>query len=467
MATRRSVAIYARISQDRGGEGLGVDRQLQDCREKTARLGWTVADEYVDNDISAYDRRKKRPAYERMLADIAAGERDAVVVYHIDRLHRAPIELERFVDVCSIAGVKDLKTVSGDYDLGTGDGLLHARLLGIVAAAEGDAKSRRGKRKMREKAENGQPHGGGMRPFGFEKDQITHHPEEAAVIREAASRALAGESLTSLVRWLDEADVRTVTGRPWATTTLRQLLTNPRNWGVRTYKGAEPVKAVWEPIIDPADGARLRSVLLDPSRRTNRTARRYLLSGLGRCGRCGEVLVSHPKRGVRKYECRTSANHKGCGKISITAELLEEWVVEAVLHALDSPAMAQSLAPGSDDTETERIRAEVTRLRQRQEELAEMYADGEIDRAGWSTARNRMQNRVRDLDSALAGLTRRHAADPYLGKGEELRQQWEQMNLDRQVAIVKSVLNHVTVLPATVPGRHGLDPARVQPDWRR
>lgn len=44
----RAVGIYARISQDREGDGLGVARQLDDCREEAARRDWQVAEEYVD-----------------------------------------------------------------------------------------------------------------------------------------------------------------------------------------------------------------------------------------------------------------------------------------------------------------------------------------------------------------------------------------------------------------------------------
>jgi len=50
---RRAVAVYARISQDRDGTSLGVARQLADCRAEAARRGWTVAQEYVDDDVSA------------------------------------------------------------------------------------------------------------------------------------------------------------------------------------------------------------------------------------------------------------------------------------------------------------------------------------------------------------------------------------------------------------------------------
>ena len=107
---------------------------MVDCRKLAEQLGWTIGEEYVDNDISAYSGRK-RPAYEAMLEEIAAGRRDAVVVYHADRLTRRPIELEQFLEVVTAAGVRQVRFVAGgDIDVGNGDGLLVLRMLAAVAA---------------------------------------------------------------------------------------------------------------------------------------------------------------------------------------------------------------------------------------------------------------------------------------------------------------------------------------------
>ncbi|MEO6988327.1 MAG: recombinase family protein, partial [Aquihabitans sp.] len=75
-------AIYARISSD-DGTALGVARQVEDCERLAVELGWEVAEVYVDNDVSAYSG-KKRPAFERMVADLRDGYRDGVLVYHLD-----------------------------------------------------------------------------------------------------------------------------------------------------------------------------------------------------------------------------------------------------------------------------------------------------------------------------------------------------------------------------------------------
>src|SRR5680860_769955 len=95
----RSAAVYARISSDVSGEKLGVTRQLEDFRNLAKDRGWVIGEEYVDNDVSAYSG-KPRPAYARMIADLQAGTRDAVIVYNLDRLHRRPVELEEFVALC-------------------------------------------------------------------------------------------------------------------------------------------------------------------------------------------------------------------------------------------------------------------------------------------------------------------------------------------------------------------------------
>lgn len=57
MPRRSGVAIYAGMAQDREGAGLGVLRQLEDCRTAAETLDWQVAEEYVDDDISAYSAR--------------------------------------------------------------------------------------------------------------------------------------------------------------------------------------------------------------------------------------------------------------------------------------------------------------------------------------------------------------------------------------------------------------------------
>ena len=210
----------------------------------------------MDDDISAY-AGKTRPAYRRLLADIRSGDIDAVAVWHIDRLTRHPKELEEFFDVCKTAGVRDLASVSGDIDLATHDGQFLARILGAVARKESDDKSRRIQRKALELAQAGKVGGGGTRPYGYERDRKTIVPAEARIIREAAGRILAGDSLRSVCTDLNQRGIPTVTGRPWIPTVLRNMLASPRVSGQREHHGEIIGSAEWPQIITLAQTAQL------------------------------------------------------------------------------------------------------------------------------------------------------------------------------------------------------------------
>lgn len=318
----RRAAIYCRISQVRDHEALGVGRQEADCRAVVERYGWELVDVYIDNDVSAYARRQ-RPSYERMLADVSRGAVDAVVVYHADRLHRKPAELEEFVQIMTRAGAV-VRFVRSDVDISTGDGLMMLRIMGAVAANESATKSRRIARKRQEEAEQGKPFtGGNRRPFGFEEDRITHRLDEAEVIRDLAARYLAGESLRSLCTWLDDQGVETVTGSGWRTPSLGDMLRSGRIAGLRVHKGQVIGPGQWEPIITPEQREQIIARMEARKYTGERSVRTYLLTGLLRCAKCGAKMFARPRGEVRRYACIKGPDHRGCGAMSVVADPLE------------------------------------------------------------------------------------------------------------------------------------------------
>jgi len=70
---REKTAIYCRISDDRDGTGLGVQRQEIDCRRLAEDKELTDIEVFTDNDISAFSG-KKRPQYLEMMARIKSVE---------------------------------------------------------------------------------------------------------------------------------------------------------------------------------------------------------------------------------------------------------------------------------------------------------------------------------------------------------------------------------------------------------
>lgn len=444
---------------------MGVKRQVADCRKLAASLGWTVADEYVDNDVSAFSG-KRRPEYERMLADLRDGLRDAVIVYHVDRLTRRPVELEQFVATVDAAGVKHVRFVVGDMDLGTGDGLMVARMLGAIAAHESATKSRRVRRKMEQNAEAGLPHGTWQRPFGYEDDKVTIRESEAVVLREVVDRFLSGESLRSLCAWMDAEGVTTPYGNEWRTTTLRHILRGGRIAGLRDHNGQVVGKAVWPGIITEEQRRRVLAVFEQRKRSGRRAVQSYLLTGLLRCGKCGGKLFSSPREGSRRYVCVSGPDHRGCGGIHVTAEPLEALITEAVLFRLDTPQLGKALSGTKGrDRDTAKVADDLGAQRKRLDELAAMFGAGEITRREWLAARKPIEAAIESAERRLAHQTGTAQLRGLAGQGAALREQWSGLNLGRQHAIVAAVLDHAVIGPGT-PGAQALDPSRVHPVWR-
>ena len=465
MTTPRAAGIYARISSDTEGTRLGVQRQVEDCRKLATELGWPVSSEYVDNDLSAYSG-KKRPEYQRMLEDITDGLIDAVLVYHIDRLTRRPIELEQFIGVLDAAKVTRVRFVTGDTDLASGDGLLMARIMGAVAANESASKSRRLKRKHEQIAAEGRPNGGGRRPFGYTDDQLQVVPDEADVIRTLAARYLAGESLRSLCTWLDEQGITTVYGKAWRTGTVHSMLENPRMAGLRSHNGKVIGPAVWPAILDEDTHRRIVAKFKAAAMSGRRAPQTYLLSGMLRCGKCGNKLFSSRRKDRRRYVCMSGPDHGGCGRLTVVADPVERLIADAVLYRLDTADLADALAGRTAaDEQAAALSESVARDRMQLDELSHAYADKQITMREWLEARKRIEQRISDAERRLSRLTRTDVLAGVIGQGDQLRRQWADLNLSRQSAIVGAVLDHGVIGPGKN-GARTLDPDRVQPVWR-
>lgn len=464
-----AAAVYARISSDVEGRGLGVARQLEDCRKLAGSRGWVVAEEYVDNDVSAYSG-KPRPAYARMVEDVRSGLRDGVIVYNLDRLHRRPAELEDFVALCESAGVRDVATVTADIDLGNDDGLFMARIFAAFAAKESGRRSARVRRKNEQSAQAGVPHGGGdRRPFGYAADRMTVIESEAAVIRTLCERFVAGESLRSLTTWLKDEGVPTVGGGQWRSQAVRQMLMSPRIAGLRSYHGQVVGEAAWPAIITATWRERVLGALEARKATGRRAPRKYLLTGLARCGRCGHVLYSQARydRATRtgRYLCLRGPDHGGCGKLSVVSAPLEELITEAVLTRLDSPELAAALSgKASADSVVRELGEQLAATRARLDELAALYAAGQVSAREWMIARNPIQDKIADVERQLATATSTTALGGLVGNAGQLRDSWQGLSLDRRQAILRAVLDQVVIAPA----RHSpsFDMARVNPIWR-
>lgn len=444
--------IYARISRDDDGTALGVTRQLDDCTLEAERRGWTVTRTFVDNDVSA-SRGTPRPQYVALLDAIRAGDLAAVIVWDIDRLTRTPAELETFIDLADRHGLA-LASIGGEIDLATPQGRLTARIKGSVARHEVEQASRRLKRKFQASAAAGAPHG--VIPFGYRREKVTDEqgkpagnrdvivPEEAAALRELYRRIIAGESLRSAAKHLNDLGMPTRRGNKWQGNVVGNMLRKPRYVGMRTHQGEVVGPGNWEAIIDRDTFDRATAVLAAPGRIHSRgVAGKYLGSGLYRCGRCGAgmrpILNRERAGGYRKpaYGCPS------CMRLTRKMEPVDE-VVEAVIVArLEDPALLEYMAEDPSAL-TEAVAA-------RDAILARMDGGADAFAAGTMTARQLA--RVNEQLSAQLEAAERQvrALQPVASledvAGPDAAKAWAHLSLERKREVLRTLAT-VTVLPA-------------------
>ena len=103
-------AVYTRKSTEDGllQEFNSLDAQYEACAAyalSQRHEGWTmVSERYDDGGFSGGNL--ERPALKRLLADVAAGSVDIILLYKIDRLTRSLADFAKIVEVLDKAGAK-------------------------------------------------------------------------------------------------------------------------------------------------------------------------------------------------------------------------------------------------------------------------------------------------------------------------------------------------------------------------
>ena len=121
-------AIYARVStkiQD-------YELQLTELRSYAARAGWEIV-EYVEKASSV----KKRPVFDRMLADAKLRKFDAVLVWKLDRFARSISQLVENVRLFDSLEIRFVCVTQGiDTHLQNAGGRMFMQILGVFAEFE-------------------------------------------------------------------------------------------------------------------------------------------------------------------------------------------------------------------------------------------------------------------------------------------------------------------------------------------
>jgi site-specific DNA recombinase len=453
--------IYCRMSH----KSDNVRVQAADCEAICEERGWTLAEPpFVDDGTSAWAGSKPRPDFLRLMEAVERGAGDILVVPNTDRLTRWAHVGLKLLDALTAHRMLVVQTDGTEYRTWTADGQRALRDQFSGAEWQSARASERLRRKHRQLLAEGRWSGGGSRRYGYEPGLTAIRDDEAAVIREAARRILAGESLGSVTADLNARGIPSSTGSIWHTHTVKAMLRGAWLSGQREYKGTL-TPAIWPAILSPADTARLRAALQPGTTRAQRT----LLAGILRCGweECAHPMGTRPSGRGAAYGCPKPAG--GCGTVTVQAAFADEYVTSRVITVLDTPALAAMLSETDDDGDAAALAA-IEKASRDIAELGELMAAGDLSARAYAAAVAPLERAIAAAEAQVADGARSNVIR--LVQPGQLADRWPDLTIDQRRAVIKSVVRWVDVQPVGK-GRHGradrlsiiyrgrLDPANV------
>jgi len=389
-----TATIYTRISQDKRGLGAGSERQLDECRAMCGARGWTVAAEFDDPSISA-SKGKVRPAFEALLAS----KPERIVVWDVDRLLRSPKELERLIDLGFTVYAVTQSNIG--LDLESVNGRTMSRIAVAMATQEGDHKAERVRLEAEQRAADGRPKWG-RRPFGYNPDQ-TIREDEATHVRQAYADLLKGASVSAITREWNAEDLTTTGGKPWTPVMVSEFLRSPRNAGILVFRGDEIGPGTWDGIVTEATFRAAQRVFAKPERKTGGGGKRkYLLSGVATCDKCGGPVTGGTKGAGTEPHYRCAVKDHFRVPVDYIDGLMFRYLPMVLQDKRARTHWRHKVAVQGDQGGDLSIEREA--LQGRLKDLATDYATGMLDRVQLLSGTDQIRGRVREIDAELGAI---------------------------------------------------------------
>ena len=437
-------AIYCRRSAKGDRQQVTVSRQKRLALDDCKKLGLIVQGQYVfiDNGTSAWQRNRKRPGWDELIAACKRGEIKHIVCYHPDRLMRQPRDLEELLSISDQYGIILYGRVNA-RDLQDPDDRYALRIEIAHACRTSDDASRRLRDKFQEKVEAGYYHG--SRPYGYTTNGMKIVPAEAEIVREVFRRFNAGEGRYSIAADLNARGVTTLKGMGWTETTIRALLRSRHVAGINAYHGQEIGVGKWPAIITRAQWdftqelLAFRAAAARAEQAKRKAPRSYILRGLVMCGKCGTAMTGC---GGGLYRCTRATRQDGmkCSR-SIQAGPLEEFVQAAAIRLLEN----LSVSPKRTRTPAVEIaEREIADDERQLAELHDMWISKEIDTAQYRKDRRTIQARVNENQKKTVARVKSPAAiADLIGPGAKTR--WKALTDERKNSVLRFLFSAVII----------------------
>jgi site-specific DNA recombinase len=456
-------AIYTRKSVV---EGLDQEFNTLDAQRDAGEAyiasqkgnGWTcLPDRYNDGGFTGGNL--DRPALARLMADIADGRVDTVVVYRVDRLSRSLLDFTKVLEVfdrhrCSFVSVTE------SFDTSNSAGRLMLNMILSFAQYERELIGDRTRDKVWAARKRGKWTGGiPVLGYDVEESKLVVNETEAPMVREIFALYLKERSLQKVVAELNRRGWTTKSwktkkghlreGTAFSKSNISRFLTNPVYIGCVKLQG-QVYDGEHRGIITKATFDKVQTILNDNLRthgNKERNKYNHLLKGLIRCGACGAAYVpTRTKKGSRVYRYYTCSSaqkngHETCPHPNIAADKLEKMIVQQIRVIGSDPKLQAATIKQVKKASREQnsaLNSEAKRLRSLRKKNADEAAGLLKALAGGQGAGASISGRLAELEEQAAKL------DTRLAEIERERRVADQSTLDlNELASVLSLFDPV------------------------
>jgi site-specific DNA recombinase len=367
MAKAIAAVGYVRMSTDK--QETSPEQQKQEIEAYAAKHGYTVLRWYADLGISG-DRTEKRLQFQQMITDAEDGRFKAILCWDQDRFGRFDsLESGYWIHPLRKRGVQLITCTDGPVDWNTFAGRMlygmkqegkHQYLIDL---------SNNVTRRMKQLAQQGLWVAGAV-PIGYVVDENRKlqlgRPEDVQFVRELFERYAAGSTTRQLARMAEERGYISCKGKPWSVNGITRLLKKPvyighlvygqhqfSKYQPRTEHSTRRPRKEWTilennhpPIVSVELFERVQQLLKERKKHTspNRTATRFALSGLLRCGHCGQSMHGDAYNGCCHYTCGTYKSRPGnCERYYIRQEQVLPQLLGVLRDRLFRPSTLKRL----------------------------------------------------------------------------------------------------------------------------
>ena len=416
-------AAYVRESTEEQGQGFSPDAQRQAIAKFAAENDLTIVEAYYDFH-SGWRKADGRPEFQRLMADAAERRFDIVLVFHTSRFARNQVEARRYKAL--LRERLGIRVVSVTQPMGEDPSDPSSFLAESIHEMFDEYYSvslsfwtRAG---LAEKARQG--HLVGSLPWGYVRDKqtggVVPDPERAPLILAIFERYATGqESDRTTAEWLNARGATTARGRRFGADTVREMLLNASYCGYVTGLRDQSceIRGRHEPIVPEELFDRVQEIRRWRTRvvKGGRAAEDYLLRQLLYCERCGARMqgTRGSRAQHRRYQCGTRRRGGACTQRIVTAEPLEQQLVDwlrdfhpdAALRTLVLEAIQAAAGNRGDDQARRR------ELHGQLDRLKDLYVMGDLSKDQYVMRRQALEQEIERIGPPV---------DPDIARAEAL-----------------------------------------------